>query len=56
MTAPYGSRTWGDSYQQAEEESVEEAQKSEVEHVTTMTGESSATMDPTLKPSLNRVV
>jgi hypothetical protein len=64
MSNPFESKTWGDSpqesmidsYLQLEEESVAEAAKAEVEHITQLTGESEATMDPTLSPSLNRVV
>jgi len=63
FTAAYGARTWddllqkhNDFYQQAAEENVEQSQKSELEHVLMMTGEAEASLDPTLNPSLNRVV
>jgi hypothetical protein len=59
-TSAYGARTWDsiveDFYQQAAEENVEQSQKSELEHVLMMTGEAEASLDPTLSPSLNRVV
>lgn len=59
-TSAYGSRTWDhiihDFYTQLPEQSTESGVKAELEHVLMMTGEAEASLDPTLSPSLNRVV
>ncbi len=60
-TEAYGSRTWDsiiqDFYQELPgRQSTAAGEKAELEHVLMMTGEAESSMDPTLSPSLNRVV
>jgi hypothetical protein len=59
-TSAYGCRTWDsliqDFYQQLPEQSLESEVTAELDHVLMMTGEAESAMDPTLSPSLNRVV
>jgi hypothetical protein len=63
----YSAKTWDellvehrkymrDFYTQLPEQSTESGVTAELEHVLMMTGEAEASLDPTLSPSLNRVV
>lgn len=67
-TGAYSQRTWdellaehrrvmNDFYQELPgRQSTAAGEKAELEHVLMMTGERESSMDPTLSPSLNRVV